>query len=114
MDSAAPEDESEHEILNEFVITHWSSCVYGLVDLGHKNRLQTRIVPIMSNKITPELRLKKLRRLEHNIVCPNCGTAAPQGLGFGSVCVKFNTFICDLCELISSWINILVYAIYQN
>jgi len=50
------------------------------------------------SKITPELRLKKLRRLEHNIVCPNCGTAAPQGLGFGSVCVKFNTFICDLCE----------------
>lgn len=52
----------------------------------------------MSGKITPELRLKKLRRLEHNVICPNCGTSAPQGLGFGNVCVKFNTFICDLCE----------------
>lgn len=114
MDSAAPEDESEHEILNEFVITHRSRSVHGLVDLGQNIRLQTRIVPIMSNKITPELRLKKLRRLEHNIICPNCGTAAPQGLGFGSVCVKFNTFICDLCELISSWMNMLVCTIYQN
>jgi len=47
---------------------------------------------------TPETRLKKLRRLESNLTCPNCGTAAPQGLGFGNVCVKFNTFICDLCK----------------
>ena len=42
--------------------------------------------------------LKKLRRLETNMVCPNCGTNAVPGVGFGNVCVKFKTFICDLCK----------------
>lgn len=38
---------------------------------------------------------------------PNCGTIAPQGIGFGSVCVKFKTFVCDLCELSLTTINLL-------
>jgi Putative GTPase activating protein for Arf len=46
----------------------------------------------------PELMLKKLRRLESNMRCPNCGTPAQPGIGFGNVCVKFKTFVCDLCK----------------
>ena len=46
----------------------------------------------------PELMLKKLRRLESNMKCPNCGTPAQPGIGFGNICVKFKTFICDLCK----------------
>jgi hypothetical protein len=46
----------------------------------------------------PELMLKKLRRLESNMKCPNCGTPAQPGIGFGNVCVKFKTFVCDLCK----------------
>ena len=30
--------------------------------------------------------------------CPNCGTSAPPGIGFGNMCVKYKTFICDLCK----------------
>lgn len=45
-----------------------------------------------------EILLKKLRRLEANMKCPNCLTPAPRGIGFGNVCAKFNTFICDLCK----------------
>ena len=40
--------------------------------------------------------LKKLRRLEGNMTCPNCGTQASRGIGFGHVCVKYKTFICDM------------------
>ena len=46
----------------------------------------------------PELMLKKLRKLELNMICPNCGTPAQPGIGFGNICVKFKTFICDLCK----------------
>ena len=46
----------------------------------------------------PELMLKKLRRLPANMTCPNCGTPAQPGIGFGNVCVKFKTFVCDLCK----------------
>ena len=46
----------------------------------------------------PELALKKLRRLESNMKCPNCGTPAPPGIGFGNMCIKYKTFICDLCK----------------
>jgi ribosomal protein L44E len=50
------------------------------------------------SKVTPETRLKKLRKLDVNTVCPNCGTRAQPGIGFGNVCVKFSTFICDYCK----------------
>eukprot|EP01038_Epipyxis_sp_PR26KG_P011778 gene11778-15759_t len=55
----------------------------------------------MSNKSAPmsaELLLKKLRKLEGNMTCPNCGTVAQSGIGFGNVCVKYKTFVCDLCK----------------
>jgi hypothetical protein len=48
---------------------------------------------------TPDAILKKLRRLDSNMVCPNCGTPGQRGIGFGNVCVKFSTFVCDLCKL---------------
>lgn len=32
------------------------------------------------------------------MLCPNCGTQAPAGIGFGSICMKFKTFVCDLCK----------------
>ena len=35
-----------------------------------------------------EALLKKVRKLDANRICPNCGTAAPTGLGFGNVCIK--------------------------
>eukprot|EP01039_Chlorochromonas_danica_P012778 gene12778-14707_t len=47
---------------------------------------------------TPDAILKKLRRLDSNMVCPNCGTPGQRGIGFGNVCVKFSTFVCDLCK----------------
>lgn len=46
----------------------------------------------------PEQLLKKIRKLEANCTCPNCHTPAPRGIGFGSVCVKFGTFVCDMCK----------------
>jgi len=42
--------------------------------------------------------LKKIRKLESNMNCPNCNTPAQKGIGFGNVCVKFKTFVCDLCK----------------
>eukprot|EP01041_Mallomonas_annulata_P002357 gene2357-4573_t len=45
----------------------------------------------------PEILLKKIRKLESNKVCPNCG-AESSNLGFGNVCIKFKTFICDMCK----------------
>ena len=42
--------------------------------------------------------LKRVRRLKENLTCPNCGTMAPSSLGFTSICVKFKTFVCDLCK----------------
>mmetsp|Transcript_20085 Transcript_20085/g.28865 ORF Transcript_20085/g.28865 Transcript_20085/m.28865 type:complete len:492 (+) Transcript_20085:101-1576(+) len=47
---------------------------------------------------TPETQLKKVRKLEVNRTCPNCGTESPTGLGFGNICVKFQTFVCDSCK----------------
>lgn len=47
---------------------------------------------------SPEVLLKKLRRLPPNMSCPNCGTSAPPGIGFGNICAKFKTFVCDLCK----------------
>ena len=52
----------------------------------------------MSSSLEAEKVLKKLRKLDVNMVCPNCGTKAVPGVGFGNVCVKFKTFICDLCK----------------
>ena len=52
----------------------------------------------MSSSLEAEKVLKKLRKLEVNMVCPNCATKAVPGVGFGNVCVKFKTFICDLCK----------------
>lgn len=46
----------------------------------------------------PEAALKKLRRLDGNMRCPNCDTRAAQGIGFGNVCVKYRTFVCDMCK----------------
>ena len=43
-----------------------------------------------------EAALKRLRKLEQNCVCPNCGTH--NQFGFGNVCVKFKTFVCDNCK----------------
>jgi hypothetical protein len=42
--------------------------------------------------------LKKVRKYDENKICPNCGTPAPTGLGFGNVCMKFKTFVCDNCK----------------
>ena len=42
--------------------------------------------------------LKKLRRLPANMVCANCGSDAQKGIGFGSICVAFKTFVCDYCK----------------
>lgn len=50
-----------------------------------------------TSSVDPEAILKKLRKLESNRVCPNCGVEATI-VGFGNVCVKFRTFVCDLCK----------------
>lgn len=45
---------------------------------------------------TPEELLKSYRKLESNKTCPNCGHY--NEFGYGNVCVKFKTFVCDLCK----------------
>lgn len=52
----------------------------------------------MSKASSAEVLLKKLRKLPENMNCPNCNTPAAQGIGFGNVCVKFKTFVCDMCK----------------
>lgn len=47
---------------------------------------------------TADAVLRKLRKLDSNMICPNCETRAPNGVGFGNVCVKYKTFVCDLCK----------------
>lgn len=46
----------------------------------------------------PEALLKKIRKYDFNKICPNCGTQSPTFLGFGSICMKYKTFICDNCK----------------
>jgi len=41
-------------------------------------------------------KLRKLRRLPENRICPNC--LKEESLGFSSVCMKFKTFICGECK----------------
>ncbi len=53
--------------------------------------------------------LKKLRKLETNMTCPNCGTPAQAGVGFGNVCVKFKTFVCDLCKFVQYMLSVYLY-----
>lgn len=43
-----------------------------------------------------EAAVKKLAKLPHNTVCPNCGTS--KKFGFGTVCIKFLTFVCNECK----------------
>lgn len=45
---------------------------------------------------TAESILKALRKLDANKSCPNCGHF--NDFGYGNVCVKFKTFVCDLCK----------------
>jgi Putative GTPase activating protein for Arf len=43
-----------------------------------------------------EAAVKKLARMGGNTICPNCGTE--KKFGFGSVCMKFLTFVCNECK----------------
>jgi Putative GTPase activating protein for Arf len=43
-----------------------------------------------------EAAIKKLARVSGNTVCPNCGCI--KKFGFGSVCMKYLTFICNNCK----------------
>lgn len=43
-----------------------------------------------------EAAVKKLARLPGNTVCPNCG--ATKKFGFGTVCIKYLTFVCNNCK----------------
>jgi Putative GTPase activating protein for Arf len=43
-----------------------------------------------------EAAVKKLARMGGNTICPNCGTE--KKFGFGSVCIKFLTFVCNECK----------------
>ena len=46
----------------------------------------------------PVALLKKIRKIECNLNCANCNTPAQQGIGFGNVCIKYLTFVCDNCK----------------
>lgn len=63
------------------------------------------VLEVMSKNSAENL-LKKLRRLDSNMSCPNCDTHAQPGIGFGNVCVKFKTFVCDHCMLISPFFEL--------
>jgi Putative GTPase activating protein for Arf len=43
-----------------------------------------------------EDRVKQLAKLKTNTVCPNCGYE--KKFGFGTVCIKFLTFVCNECK----------------
>ena len=43
-----------------------------------------------------EAAVKKLSRLPENCICANCGTTSRYG--FSSVCIKYLTFVCNLCK----------------
>ncbi|KAI2493415.1 hypothetical protein MHU86_21114 [Fragilaria crotonensis] len=43
-----------------------------------------------------EEKVKRLAKLKSNTICPNCGTE--KKFGFGSVCIKFYTFVCNECK----------------
>ena len=43
-----------------------------------------------------EERVKQLAKLKFNTICPNCGTQ--KKFGFGTVCIKFFTFVCNECK----------------
>ncbi len=45
---------------------------------------------------SPEEAVKRLSRLPQNTTCPNCGTFSKYGQS--TVCVKYNTFMCNLCK----------------
>ena len=46
--------------------------------------------------LSPEQAIKQLSRLPANCVCPNCGTKSKYG--FSTVCIKYNTFVCNHCK----------------
>jgi len=46
--------------------------------------------------MTPEQAIKALARQTQNLTCPNCGTYSKYG--FSTVCIKYNTFICNACK----------------
>ncbi|CAB9506752.1 ArfGap [Seminavis robusta] len=43
-----------------------------------------------------EERVKQLAKLKTNTICPNCGNQ--KKFGFGTVCIKFLTFVCNECK----------------
>ncbi len=43
-----------------------------------------------------EVAIKKLARVGGNAICPNCGIE--KKFGFGSVCMKYLTFVCNECK----------------
>lgn len=43
-----------------------------------------------------ELKVKRLARLESNCTCANCG--AFNKFGFSTVCIKYHTFVCNMCK----------------
>ena len=43
-----------------------------------------------------EVAIKKLARVGGNTICPNCGTE--KKFGFGTVCMKYLTFVCNECK----------------
>lgn len=59
--------------------------------------IKKQVFEEMSNPAA-EKYLKQVRKLPSNLHCPNCGSESSTNLGFGNVCVKYKTFICDLCK----------------
>lgn len=45
---------------------------------------------------SPEEYIRRLSRAPGNTVCPNCGEE--KQFGFGTICIKFNTFVCNECK----------------
>lgn len=45
---------------------------------------------------TAEEKVKRLAKKKSNTVCPNCGSV--KKFGFGTICIKFHTFVCNECK----------------
>lgn len=47
-------------------------------------------------KMNAEEKVKRLAKKKSNTICPNCGNV--KKFGFGTVCIKFYTFVCNECK----------------
>ena len=81
--------------ITAIICSHSESVLPCLSSLQYPSLLPHYIqYTIMST--AAEVQVRKLAKLPSNTICPNCGVT--QKHGFGTVCIKFHTFVCNDCK----------------